>query len=251
MEFTLLAAATIGIAGVWLMLRWEAARGNAAGCARHDVGRDLWDVALAAIGAGVVLGRVAAMVVSGVNPILDPADLIIVRGGVATGWASVGALAVVAWTSRRPPWIVADGLAAAALAGLSGWHAGCVVRSACLGTTTDLPWGFAASPGGLPRHPVEVYAGMLLLAAALALALWKARGRPPVGVPAALALAAAGAVRLVTEPLRPSLGGGPIWWYVAAMAVGVVLVLWRAGATPKAPRGRDDPERGDPTIPPV
>jgi len=224
MEFTLLAAAAIGIAGVWLMLRWEAARGIAAGCAR-----DLWDVALGAIGAGIVVGRVAAMVVAGVNPVLRPADLIIVRAGVATGWASIGALAVVAWTSRRPPWIVADGLAAASLAGLSGWHAGCVVRSACLGTTTDLPWGFAASPGGLPRHPVEVYAAVLLLAAALALALWKARGRPPLGVPAGLALASAGAVRLVTEPLRPSLGGGPVWWYVAAMAAGTAVAArrWR------------------------
>jgi len=224
MEFTLLAAAAIGIAGVWLMLRWEAARGIAAGCAR-----DLWDVALGAIGAGIVVGRVAAMVVAGVNPVLRPADLIIVRAGVATGWASIGALAVVTWTSRRPPWIVADGLAAAALAGLSGWHAGCVVRSACLGTTTDLPWGFAASPGGLPRHPVEVYAAVLLLAAALALALWKARGRPPLGVPAGLALASAGAVRLVTEPLRPSLGGGPVWWYVAAMAAGTAVAArrWR------------------------
>jgi phosphatidylglycerol:prolipoprotein diacylglycerol transferase len=224
MEFTLLAAAAIGIAGVWLMLRWEAARGIAAGCAR-----DLWDVALGAIGAGIVVGRVAAMVVAGVNPVLRPADLIIVRAGVATGWASIGALAVVAWTSRRPPWIVADGLVAASLAGLSGWHAGCVVRSACLGTTTDLPWGFAASPGGLPRHPVEVYAAVLLLAAALALALWKARGRPPLGVPAGLALASAGAVRLVTEPLRPSLGGGPVWWYVAAMAAGTAVAArrWR------------------------
>ncbi|HEX9645608.1 MAG TPA: prolipoprotein diacylglyceryl transferase family protein [Acidimicrobiia bacterium] len=224
MEFTLLAAAAIGIAGVWLMLRWEAARGIAAGCAR-----DLWDVALGAIGAGIVVGRVAAMVVAGVNPVLRPADLIIVRAGVATGWASIGALAVVTWTSRRPPWIVADGLAAASLAGLSGWHAGCVVRSACLGTTTDLPWGFAASPGGLPRHPVEVYAAVLLLAAALALALWKARGRPPLGVPAGLALASAGAVRLVTEPLRPSLGGGPVWWYVAAMAAGTAVAArrWR------------------------
>jgi prolipoprotein diacylglyceryltransferase len=220
MEFTLLAAAAIGIAGVWLMLRWEAARGNAARCARN-----LWDVALGAIGAGVVVGRVAAMVVAGVNPILHPADLIIVRAGIATGWASLGALAVVAWTSRRPPWIVADGLAAASLAGLSGWHAGCVVRSACLGTTTSQPWGFAASPGGLPRHPVEIYAALLLLAAAVAVALWKARGRPPLGGPAGLALASAGAVRLVTEPLRPSLGGGPVWWYTAAVAAGTAIVV--------------------------
>jgi prolipoprotein diacylglyceryltransferase len=83
----------------------------------------------------------------------------------------------------------------------------------------------AASPGGLPRHPVEVYAAVLLLAAAVAVALWKARRRPPLGVPAGVALATAAAIRLITEPLRPTLGTGPVWWYAAAIAAGTAIVV--------------------------
>ena len=41
----------------------------------------------------------------------------------------------------------------------------------------------------------------------------------------ATGLALAGAIRLVTEPLRPSLGSGPVAWYVAAIGIGVVLTI--------------------------
>jgi prolipoprotein diacylglyceryltransferase len=85
------------------------------------------------------------------------------------------------------------------------------------------------------RHPVEIYATLLFLLAAIALAAWKAYGRPNAGVPASLALLTAGAVRLVTEPLRPSLTGGPIWWYAVGVAVGVIGIV---GFTLRAHRSR-------------
>jgi prolipoprotein diacylglyceryltransferase len=219
-EFTLLFAAFFGVAGLWLMLRWEASRGNAAGCAG-----DLWEIGITAAVVGVFVGRLAAMVGDGVNPISNPADILIVRAGVATGWATLAALAMMAWLGRRELWPVMDGLAPAALAAVGGWHAGCLARESCLGSTTDLPWGIAQSAGGPDRHPVEIYAAVLFIVVTMGIALWKAKGRPRPGLPAATALGAAGLIRLATEPFRPSLGGGPVWWYLAAVVVAIVVIV--------------------------
>lgn len=220
MEFTLLGAATIGALGVYTTLHFEAKRGNAAGCSKS-----LWDVAMGAMAAGLVVGRLAAMVADGVSPIAHPGDIIIVRAGVATGPASLAALAWVAWVARTELVLVADGLAAAALAGLGGWHAGCLVRGACLGATSDLPWTYAQPGSTISRHPVELYAALLLGLGAVVIARSK-MSRPFPGVPAGLALVVAGAVRLITEPYRPSLAGGPAGWYLAAVAAGIIIIGW-------------------------
>lgn len=229
MEFTLLGAAVIGALGVYATLHFEAKRGNAADCSKN-----LWDVAMGAMATGLVVGRLAAMVADGVSPIAHPGDIIIVRAGVATGPASVAALGWVAWVARNELASVADGLAAAALAGLGGWHAGCLVRGACLGTTSDLPWTFAQPGSTISRHPVELYAALLLGLGAVVIARSKTN-RPIPGVPAGLALVVAGAVRLITEPYRPSLAGGPVGWYLAAVAGGVIIIGWsRARASTPA-----------------
>jgi prolipoprotein diacylglyceryltransferase len=222
MEFSLLFAALMAVGAVYVMLRWEGRRGNAADCTK-----DLWDIALMAGLAGILVGRLAAMVSSGVNPLTHPLDIIIVRSGVATGWATVAAIGVVAWRARGEFWVVADGLAAAALAGLAGWHAGCLARESCLGTASDLPWAMTQPGSDIGRHPVELYAAILFALAAVALAMWKAYRRPPLGAPAATALATAGIVRLLTEPLRPSLAGQPVGWYLAAVIIGVTVGSWR------------------------
>ena len=229
MEFSLLGAAVAAAAALRLALWAEDGRGNPAGSARH-----LADLALGAAVAGLVVGRVAAMAVAGTNPLTHPGDLLIVRGGVHTGAAASAALAAAALLARRHPARLLDGIAAAALAGLAGWHAGCLIRGACLGTPTGLPWGVARAGSEVARHPVEVYAALLLLAAAVALGWWKTR-RPPPGVAAGFALAAAGAVRLVTEPMRPGIGAGPEWWYLAGIAVGAGAAAWAALRS----RGRD------------
>jgi prolipoprotein diacylglyceryltransferase len=220
-EFTLLGAMFVGVVPLYAVLYWEAKRANAASCARN-----LWDVALTAIIVGAVVGRIAAMVSDGVNPLTHPADLIIIRGGVATGPAAVAALATVAWLGRDELWAVMDGLAAAALAGLGGWHLGCVVRDACLGTPSDLPWAIAQEGSTVTRHPVEIYAALALFVAAGLVALWRVRSRPRPGVAAAVALAVASLVRLATEPLRPTLAGGPIAWYILGTLVGLIAAVW-------------------------
>lgn len=221
MEFTLLGAALIAVGMVYTFLYWEAGRGNPPDCARR-----LFDSAITAAIAGVFIGRLAAMIGAGVNPIAHPGDVLFVRAGVATGPAAVAALAVFAFASRSRLVLCLDGIAPAALAGLAGWHAGCLVRGSCLGTVSDLPWAIAQGGSTVSRHPVEIYAALLFLTAALALAAWKTRGRPPPGVPAAIALAAAGTIRLLTEPMRPALGAGPVWWYFAAIVLGLAGIVW-------------------------
>ena len=222
MEFTLLFAAAIGVSGVYVFLRWEGKRGNAADCSRS-----LWDLALAAIISGIFVGRLAAMISDGVNPLTNPGDIIIVRAGVATGPAALAALAVLVALARTEIVVIADGLAAAALGGLAGWHAGCLARDACLGTPSDLPWALSLEGSDITRHPVEIYAAALFLIGAASLAWYKAFRRPVSLVPAGLALAVSGLIRLATEPMRPSLAGGPEVWYWAAAVAGVGLVGYR------------------------
>jgi prolipoprotein diacylglyceryltransferase len=214
MEFTLLGAAVVGLGAFYLAIRWDAARANAADCVR-----DHWDRALAAAISGVFVGRVVAMLIDGVNPISG--DLLIVRAGVNTVAATIAAIVTVAWLGRTDLGVALDGLAGAALVGLAGWHAGCLVRDSCLGTVSDLPWALSQSSGAPTRHPVEIYAALLLVVAGVAVSLFRIRGLLRPYAPFALAVAAAGAVRLATEPVRLSLSGGPVVWYAIASAAGI------------------------------
>jgi prolipoprotein diacylglyceryltransferase len=220
MEFGLLVQAFVGIGALYGVLWFEARRANAADCTRN-----LWDVALAAGLAGLVVGRLAAMLIAGTNPVTRPGDVLIVRGGVDTVWASLGALATMALLARKEALAVADGLSAAVLAGLAGWHAGCMVTDTCLGTPSDLPWALSLPGSEVTRHPVELYAALGYALAAGAVTLWRRRS-PPLGAAAAAGLALAGAVRLATEPLRPVLGGGLGAWYLVATLLGLAAMLF-------------------------
>lgn len=210
MEFTLLWAAVTAVAFMWIGTRiWS----------ERTPDKPL-DHLIGAAAVGLFVGRLVAMIEQGINPLLHPADIIIVRGGVHTGAATIGALAALSWSSRRNlGWL--DALAPSALAGLAGWHLGCLWRGACLGAPSDLPWAWAGPASTVARHPVEIYAFIGLLAAATIVSRlsWAFLTR------AGTALALAGLVRLATEPIRPSLTGGPIGWYLAAIAVGTFAAV--------------------------
>lgn len=221
MEFSLLGAAAIGVFGFWAMLRWEAKRGNAAGCAI-----DLFDAGLIAAMSGLLIGRLASMFAAGINPLTAPGQIILIRSGVSTSAAAIGALVVFGILARRDLLRAADAIAPAALAGLAGWHAGCLPTDACLGTPSSMPWAYALAGSDVTRHPVELYATLLFGLAAIALALWKQYGRPPLGGVTGLSLMAAGGTRLATEPMRISLAGGPQWLYAAAIVGGAGLTGW-------------------------
>lgn len=206
MEFTLLWAALL-------------AMGAALGLARRSPDPDAGDRVLAAAITGVFVGRLAAMALTGTNPITHLGDIIVVRGGVDTVAAAAGAIVAAAWTGRSRLPASLDELALPATIGLAGWHLGCLFRSACLGTRTDVAWSVDG------RHPVEIYAAVGFLAAGLV--LWAAVSRATSGLAASVALGSAGLIRLATEPIRPSLGGGPVEWYLAATVIGfgVAIVL--------------------------
>lgn len=229
MEFTLLWAASAGVAGLYGALRWMGRRDTSL-CVR-----DLWDIALAAGVAGLAVGRLAAMIRGGVNPIRNPGEILLVRAGVDTVAATIAALVVAGWLARRDLDQL-DGLAPAALAGLAGWHAGCLFRDACLGTPSSLPWAWSRQGSDISRHPVELYAALAL--AVVAIGLFRLRLRyPPALVVTGLGLALAGIIRLATEPLRPALFAGPVWWYGAAAVGGIALAVWAAVG------GRTDADR--------
>jgi prolipoprotein diacylglyceryltransferase len=220
MEFTLLWAAATGV-GLALLMANQVKRLGLIPAGTES----LSDLILGAAVTGLIMGRLAAMILAGTSPITHPADILIVRSGVDTGFASLGALAFVALTSRKSLAATFDALAPAALAGLAGWQAGCLYRGTCLGTVSSLPWAIAQEGSPVTRHPVEIYAALLFLAAALALLWWLRRGVGSGGAAGATALGLAGTIRLVTEPLRPSLGPGPIGWYLAAVAIGLIGVV--------------------------
>jgi prolipoprotein diacylglyceryltransferase len=219
MEFTLLWAALLAVGAVWVMIKVEGRLG-----VLPDDRSDWFDMLLGSAVTGLVVGRLAAMMLTGTNPITHPADIILIRGGVATGFASIGALLFLIWSLRRSGIGAFDVVAPAALAGLAGWHGGCVFRGTCLGTRSELPWVFAEPGSDLTRHPTEIYAALLFLGAAVGALLLLRKGMRP-GVIASASLASAGFIRLITEPIRPSLGSGPIWWYTAAIALGVVATV--------------------------
>ncbi|GIU92263.1 MAG: hypothetical protein KatS3mg011_1169 [Acidimicrobiia bacterium] len=216
MEFGLLGAALVGVGATWVAIRLIGTT--------RPLPADLFDRMLGAGLVGLVTGRLAAMISQGVNPLSVPGDVIVVRGGVDTVWASVASVAALAWSLRRDLWRGLDAAAPPALFGLAGWHAGCLLRSDCLGAATDLPWAATLPGSTVGRHPTELYAAALLTASAFG--VLRIRRNP--GVAAGAALAGAGLVRLVTEPIRPSLAHSVAIWYLAATVVGGAVVLWRA-----------------------
>lgn len=209
MELTLLANALTAGAAVWGVNR----------IVRPPL-ESATDTLLGAAAMGLLVGRLAAMIEAGVNPVLRPVDILVVRGGVSTGFAALGALAALGYMYRTQLPAAVDQLAAAALAGLAGWHGGCVWRGTCLGKTSDLPWAMTAPGSTAERHPVEIYTAILFAAAAWV--VYRVRAHP--GVASGLGLSLAGVIRLATDPLRVSIVGGPTIWYLVAILAGPVLV---------------------------
>jgi hypothetical protein len=210
MEFTLLWAALTAIGFAWLGTRiWP-----------ERLPDHATDRMVGAAAAGLLVGRLSAMLLQGTSPLSNPGGILIVRGGVHTGTATAAAIATYLWAAK---WKVAylDATSPAALMGLSGWHAGCLWRNACLGSGSELPWAWAQEGSLITRHPVELYTAVGLMIAAWLVSRLPWRLLTKSGV----ALALAGLVRLLTEPMRPSITGGPVVWYVAAIVVGLAAAI--------------------------
>lgn len=222
MELTLLANALTAGGAVWIANR----------LLRPTVDRPT-DLLIGAAAVGLLVGRLAAMIGAGVNPLLRPGDILVVRGGVSTGFATLGALAALGWTLRHDLPRALDQLAPAALAGLAGWHGGCLWRGTCLGTAADVPWAMTTTGSAVGRHPVELYAAVGLIVAAAA--VWRLPARP--WLRAGIGLGLAGGIRLATDPLRVSIVGGPTAWYLSAVLVGLGVAALGQRLTRTRPPG--------------
>lgn len=227
MEFTLLAAALTGFAFAWLAIRLLWRR-----MVRID--RPL-DTLIGAAALGMIGGRLVAMVADGVNPVTHPLDILIVRAGVNTVAASALTVGSLFWTGRRQLPSFVDAVAPAALAGLGGWQAGCLWRGTCLGAAADVPWGWAQPGSDVTRHPIGIYLAVALIGGA-----WVVARTSKPWVPTGLAIAMAGLSRLLIEPLRPSLTGGPVWWYTLAVLAGTTAAI--AGTAKRSSPTRSDPD---------
>lgn len=212
-EFTLLFAAGTGIGAAWAINRLR--RSHYPEWLHRPT-----DLLVGVAAVGMIVGRLASMVAAGVNPVTHPFDILLVRGGVDTAIASIGSLGALAWTSRDHLPMTFDLLAPAVVAGLAGWHAGCLWRGTCLGTATDLPWGMAVEGSSVLRHPVELYTAAAMIVAAVTISRLPARPLLATGA----GLTAVAAARLFTEPLRLTVVGGPVAVYLAGTAIGIVLM---------------------------
>lgn len=211
MEFTLLWAALTAVLMTWIGTRiWSE------GLPDHATDR-----LVGAAAVGLLVGRVTAMLTQGANPLTHPADILIVRGGVNSGLASLGAIVTYLWSTK---WRLQhlDAIAPAALFGLAGWHFGCIWRGACLGDASTLPWAWSQEGSLVTRHPVELYTALALAGAAVLVARlpWRTLTKAGAG------LILASTIRLLTESLRPSITGGPIGWYLAGVVVGVTAIVF-------------------------
>lgn len=212
MDLTLLSRAAGALAaaslGLWLLRRRRP----------PDYGGPFSDL-LGAVLAGLAAGRLVYVVAEGVDLLGRPLDFVMVRGGIASGPAGLAALGYLAWTCRSNLAARMDHLAPAALLGLAAWEAGCWWQGACLGAPSGLWWAMALPGSDLTRHPVGMYAAVLLAAGAA----WLLRlPLPRQGATAAIGLGWASVVRLAV-PLW-SVGGwsSRSWWYVAGLLVGLL-----------------------------
>lgn len=220
MEFTLLWAALTGV-----FFAWGGTRLWPEGLPDHATDR-----MVGAAAAGLFMGRLVAMTLQGTNPLTHPGDILVIRGGVHTAAATVGALGVYLWAVKGQVRFL-DATAAAAVLGLAGWHAGCLWRNTCLGAASDLPWAWSLPSSTITRHPVEIYAALGLIAAAFIVARLPIRTLLRTGA----GLALASLVLLLTEPLRLTIKGGLEPWYIAGIAAGVVVVTLGGRAARSAP----------------
>ncbi len=228
MEFTLLGNALIGAAALWGSIRYLDRDGRLTAAAPRP-----WDVALGASMLGLVVGRLWAMIGAGTNPLTHLFDVLLIRGGVDTVGASLAFGAALAWGYRDRLAVATDAIAAPALFGLAGWHGGCLVRGACAGTPTTLPWGVEGT-GGVFRHPIEVYAALLLVGGGLLIArAWRTGSLP--GRLGSLAVVVAAGSRALTEPLRLHLGSGLLGFYLVGTLAGIVMfaIAGRKGHRPR------------------
>jgi prolipoprotein diacylglyceryltransferase len=209
MEFSLLGAVVVAYVAMTI----------AANRLQPENGPKVADVLLGAAMMALFTGRVWYMLGTNTNPLTHLGDFILVRAGVSTVGATVGFVAVIVWQFRKNTAFGTALVAVPGLIGLAGWEIGCLVRGTCLGTEASIG---LTSAGGITRHPIGIYTGLIFLLAAVVVHRLQSDRLSPWTGPLAFALAAFS--RAVTEPFRLHFGTGMLWWYISAVALGLIGV---------------------------
>lgn len=173
---------------------------------------------LGAVLIGMAVGRLAYVLGEGIDLLAHPMELVLIRGGVAPVPAAIAGVCSLAWICRSDLLHRMDRMAPAVLAGLAVWEGGCWWQGACLGSPSGLWWAMTLSGSDLTRHPVGVYAALLLVTGALWLwwrpLRWKGAG-------AAAGLGWASAVRLAVPLWSVGVWSNWTWWYLVGLLVGL------------------------------
>lgn len=186
-----------------------------------------------------------------------PVELVrIWEGGLSFHGGLAGVIVAVLWFARRRKVSVArimDACALAAPPGIFFVRMANFVNGELWGRPTDVPWAMvfpSREAGGVPRHPSQIYEG-LLEGVLLFVLLWAVRRRPafrPAGRLASLFVLGYGTVRFLAEFTREPdsfLGAvlGPFSMGQVLCAIMIAIGIWgwrrsgRAGAAESGPAG--------------
>lgn len=183
---------------------------------RTSDGQVVSDVALPALGVGVVVGRVVSLALDDTRSLTRVGDFLIIRSGVEFWAGVVAGLLVIARSARRDQVGVLErfaDIAPAALVAQAGYNLTCLVRDGCYGPD----WALGPTPKGLSHGmlPVELMGSAALLAVAVLLA--SNRRSAPITILAGLGSLAL--VRAVTSFWLPRLGEGMTRQHITSVVV--------------------------------
>ena len=180
--------------------------------------------------AGLLVGRLVAILLDDRNSLRSIPAILVVRSGVEF-WAGVVALiALLIWSGRRQdPWRSLAELAPFLLWGYAAYEAGCVVRDACYGPAS--PVGLAPSGLRTRMFPVAFVVAATVAGLGVMVHLWWSLS-PKAKV--LVAVGGVGGVRAAASVWLPHIGSGLTRQHLESLGVtaltALVGVVWGAVA---------------------
>ena len=189
-------------------------------------GRTVFDALTPGLLVGVLVGRVAAMLLDDPRGLSRLGDILILRGG-AEFWPGVVAgflvIAVMARRERAPVWARLADLAPYALLAYGVYEGACIIRDGCFGP--EAPVGLY--PSGVAAREFPIGLAVALVITGLALLLRRLSDDRSVLLAGAAGL---GTVRAVAAIWLPRVGTGATRQQILSAGVAVVATAALAGS---------------------
>lgn len=179
--------------------------------------------------AGLVAGRLTAVILDDPTSLRSVRSLLVIRGGVEFWPGVAAALAVLMWGLRRERTGVSFALAELApilLWGYAAYEAACLVRDGCYGPVTSI----GVVPSGLRIRMFPVGLVVALAVVAVGFAVRHLRAWSPTAK-VLLALGGVATARSVASIWLPRLGDGPTRQHLESVVVGLVVLAVVAATT--------------------